>query len=171
MIGVKFQGKICRKCGGTERYAATGNRCVNCLAAYQQTPGAKARQKKYRLTPKGKQYHRNKTARYYASARGKETRKRFWHSISNQNTVALKKYRVPLAEIANKKKEQKDCCAICGRLKRLQVDHNHLTGKVRGLLCGSCNRGIGLLGDSLDVLRAGVAYLEKHSEQPMGASV
>lgn len=62
-------------------------------------------------------------------------------------------------------KDQDYRCAICRsssvnskRVKRFSVDHDHKTGKIRGLLCTPCNRGIGLLGDS--VQRA-VAYLEK----------
>lgn len=56
-------------------------------------------------------------------------------------------------------------CGICGvktdsQNRRLHVDHNHETGAVRGLLCDSCNRAIGLLGDSADRLRMAVKYLE-----------
>lgn len=41
------------------------------------------------------------------------------------------------------------------------VDHDHTTGKVRGLLCKTCNMGMGLLKDSPDVLRRLAAYLER----------
>lgn len=55
-------------------------------------------------------------------------------------------------------------CAICrkpARAKsRLFVDHDHKTGRVRGLLCLSCNTMIGHAADSPDVLRAGAVYLD-----------
>ena len=60
--------------------------------------------------------------------------------------------------------DQNGGCAICGKEpngRNLVVDHDHNTNKVRGLLCTSCNRGIGLLQDSPDVLRVALAYLEK----------
>jgi hypothetical protein len=46
--------------------------------------------------------------------------------------------------------EQKDCCAICikprvERARALALDHNHETGKIRGLLCQSCNYRIGII--------------------------
>ena len=53
-------------------------------------------------------------------------------------------------------------CDCCGRVCRLQVDHDHQTGALRGLLCGSCNRGIGLLpGDSLEGVLLAAAYLSR----------
>ena len=66
-------------------------------------------------------------------------------------------------------KEQNECCAICGKHKselnmkrknNLCVDHCHETGRIRGLLCDKCNRGIGLLGDSLKNLKSAISYLE-----------
>jgi len=54
-------------------------------------------------------------------------------------------------------------CLICGSKPakgRLNVDHNHDTGKVRGLLCNTCNRGMGYLRDDPVLLRQAALYLE-----------
>lgn len=51
-------------------------------------------------------------------------------------------------------------CAICGYPLPLCVDHNHVTGFVRGLLCNNCNAGLGFLGDNSDNLRKAAYYLE-----------
>jgi len=61
--------------------------------------------------------------------------------------------------------KQGHACAICktppGRLC-LAVDHNHETGRVRGLLCTRCNMALGLLGEDPALLRAMTAYLRRH---------
>jgi hypothetical protein len=59
--------------------------------------------------------------------------------------------------------EQDGSCAICGASATecvLQVDHDHETDEVRGLLCGACNRAIGLLRDDLAIVRRAAKYLE-----------
>ena len=57
--------------------------------------------------------------------------------------------------------EQANGCAICGNSdKRLHVDHDHATGKVRGLLCMECNVSLGKFKDSPELLRKAIVYLE-----------
>jgi hypothetical protein len=56
-------------------------------------------------------------------------------------------------------------CAICKRPedgRRLSLDHNHRTGKMRGLLCGECNLALGKFGDDVTRLASAIAYLEAH---------
>jgi hypothetical protein len=62
--------------------------------------------------------------------------------------------------------EQNNACAICGvsatELKReLNVDHNHETNKIRGLLCHHCNIGLGNFRDSTTLLSVAIEYLER----------
>lgn len=71
-------------------------------------------------------------------------------------------YGLTIEEYQQKVQEQKGCCAICGGTsdKNLDVDHSHVTGAVRGLLCNNCNRGIGHLQDDPKIIQKAVAYLQ-----------
>lgn len=62
--------------------------------------------------------------------------------------------------------EQNGSCLICGKSqlelkKRLHVDHDHKTGKIRGLLCNSCNQGLGYFKDNKESLLKAIKYLDK----------
>lgn len=61
---------------------------------------------------------------------------------------------------------QQGRCAICrtDQMDRAHVDHDHDTGKVRGLLCGPCNQGIGLFRDEPERLEAAATYLRDRSQ-------
>ena len=58
---------------------------------------------------------------------------------------------------------QKGCCALCNgpeeKFTWLCIDHDHETGKIRGLLCPNCNRGLGLLKDSASLLQKAAEYI------------
>ncbi len=54
-------------------------------------------------------------------------------------------------------------CQLCGREAELHTDHDHGTRKVRGLLCSTCNTGLGKLGDSTEMLRRAIAYLQRNA--------
>lgn len=74
-----------------------------------------------------------------------------------------RKYGATTEEIESMFKQQSGKCAICGGQssagRRLSIDHDHETGQIRGLLCDKCNRGLGLFGDSPELMREAAAYL------------
>lgn len=77
-------------------------------------------------------------------------------------------YGISLEEYDSMLKSQGNRCAICRSEKprgkgRFAIDHDHATGKVRGLLCHGCNTGIGGLGDSVENLAAAIRYLAGHN--------
>ena len=103
--------------------------------------------------------------------------KRSCDGLENRCTVCSKKrsrkhsiarnYGVSLEDYDSLLKKQEGKCAICccdhnignGGYPHFSIDHDHITGKIRGLLCNSCNFAIGLFKDNIDVLMRAVNYL------------
>jgi hypothetical protein len=71
-----------------------------------------------------------------------------------------------LNEYEEKLQAQKEKCCICGGSNykgiALAVDHNHITGRVRGLLCNRCNTVIGLIEESPDLLQEMSQYMKEN---------
>lgn len=78
-------------------------------------------------------------------------------------------YGIDLAEYEELLAAQGGVCRICGgqnlNQRRLGVDHCHVTGKVRGLLCNYCNSGIGYFKDDLDLIIKAYHYLMTSREE------
>lgn len=75
-------------------------------------------------------------------------------------------YGITPAQFTQMWEEQNGVCAICcngNNHRGLQVDHDHSTGKVRALLCNSCNTALGLAKDDIGRLMEMIHYLERHS--------
>lgn len=94
----------------------------------------------------------------------------------NGKRFNLKKYGLTVEDYGRMLDEQKSLCAICGqpeiqvnhcsgKVLDLAVDHCHVTGKVRGLLCSRCNKMLGLSSDSLEILMKAREYLAKSQER------
>ena len=84
-------------------------------------------------------------------------------------------YGITIQDYDRMLKEQNKVCAICKskelltnhvskKRQRLSVDHDHATGKVRGLLCSRCNKALGLFYDDPSILKAATEYLIQHKE-------
>lgn len=106
---------------------------------------------------------RSDKVRRYARERTKRLRA---EDPKRARTLHLKqRYGISELRYVEMKMEQGGRCAMCrtshpgGRYGRFHVDHDHVTGEVRGLLCGLCNKGLGALRDNPDLLRSALTYL------------
>lgn len=77
------------------------------------------------------------------------------------------KYNMSIEEYTVLLEAQNNKCLLCNKSpeengKALSVDHNHQTGKIRGLLCDNCNKGIGFLKENIETLKNAIRYLETH---------
>jgi Recombination endonuclease VII len=86
----------------------------------------------------------------------------------NERSRIPRQYGISLEEYTRLIAEQSGVCKVCKGIPdgmksygRLHLDHDHATGKVRGLLCGHCNRALGGARDNPAILRALAVYLEQ----------
>jgi len=128
-----YDGKPCKKCNATLRYKSN-NACVSC------------ERKRCRLTNYKQQHKQHQSSDDYKKRR-REYKYRYLYGLSTEEMFSMR---------------QSSICPIClAKPKRFCVDHDHQTGKVRGLLCYRCNTGLGLFLENPDVLKRAVYYLEK----------
>lgn len=92
-----------------------------------------------------------------------------WYIKHGKDHKLRRAYGINLAQYHAMLTAQNNGCKICRtktpganykKLKYFQVDHCHVTGKIRGLLCNTCNRALGLFKDSLSICKQAVIYLE-----------
>ena len=109
----------------------------------------------YKCPDKQREYQRN----WIAEKKKRPGREHYFREQKLKRNFGL-----TLADYNAMREAQDNGCAICQRqhksTKRLCVDHCHDTGKIRGLLCGNCNSGIGLLGDNVASVKNALRYLE-----------
>ena len=80
-----------------------------------------------------------------------------------------RRYGIGIDEYESKFREQNGACAVCKKQntdwKCLAVDHDHATGKVRGLLCRPCNMALGFIHDEIETAESMVSYIKKWSKE------
>jgi hypothetical protein len=138
--GQALKPRACVVCGTWFKVGVLNNRTITCSADCRGKRASRLMKKK---ADKYNQLRRG------SRARSSNLKRRFGITEAD--------YQIML-------KGQKGKCAICGTREPgtagvFAVDHDHRTGKVRGLLCRSCNVGIGNLKDDPNLLQAAVSYL------------
>ena len=143
------------------------------LSAHSEVKARKkARDKVYSQTPKGKKRSREGIKKYRQTAIGKAAMKAYRQSPEgkavHRKSSLVSDYGITIADYTDMLLAQNGVCAICGlpettmfrgKLRHLGVDHNHTTGKVRGLLCSNCNIGLGVFKEKEQSLRNAISYL------------
>ena len=125
--------KSCRICG--ESFSPSHYNVEICSDKCRAISN-KESQKKYRENNRDKT--RNSNAKYRAA---------------REYGVTLEEYKACMAT--------SNCCEVCGSTKELCYDHDHTTMKFRGVLCRSCNKAIGQLGDTKEGILRALKYLSK----------
>jgi hypothetical protein len=136
-----------------------------------QRPEAKERQRIKNARPESiesrRAYHRTERAREKARVRDNTPHYR----AVKRDYQLRKKFGIALAEYDRMLAAQGGHCALCPRTEprgigeeraSFAVDHDHATGKIRGLLCLQCNIMLGNADDNPELLRSGASYIEMH---------
>ena len=111
---------------------------------------------------------KNKFDRYYAG-------KKPLFQLAARKSALKRQYGITIEEYDDILLNQNGVCAICrlpesqrsnprGAIDSLRVDHNHTTGRIRGLLCSKCNFGLGHLNDDIRLLERAIEYLNKNDK-------
>jgi len=100
--------------------------------------------------------------------------RRYYHEKwipKNREKKLVRRHGIDIPEYNRLFQIQGGRCAICKRheielkTRSLCVDHNHKTGRVRGLLCLQCNGGLGMFFEDMSIIQEVISYLKKHSEE------
>ena len=156
-----------KKCSGCRKsHTEQGKNCLPC----KEKSHTWYLNNKERHAENGRKYRERDPERFKALSRERTKRYCRRHPERIRQANRIQKLRTEFGISVHEYEEmnirQGGLCAICKQTnasgKRLGVDHDHKTGKIRELLCSLCNTAIGELREDPDILRAAIAYLEKH---------
>jgi hypothetical protein len=145
----------CKHCGSCEKYVSSYN-CAPCsIKKGLEKLNNEELMKPYRT----KEKQERKTQEWREKNPSKLKSQYLRHSITRNG------YNITEDEYYQKLNEQNGVCAICNmecEKGRLSIDHDHIDGNVRGLLCRNCNLGLGNFKDRVDFLENAMLYLKSY---------
>lgn len=161
----RYNGKPCSSCGNTEKFVSSYG-CTSCTKKRTRERDNSV-YNRYIKSEKGqlwlKKFRNSETNK---QTQNRYNRKRYLNSPEIYLRRTLKQnYNITLEEYQQLYHIQKGCCFICGRpqkdqSKRMAVDHCHKTGRIRKLLCTQCNVALGMVNESVDILKNMIEYIQ-----------
>jgi Recombination endonuclease VII len=102
--------------------------------------------------------------RAYDLVHGRAYRATPKRKAKDRDDTLQRKYGITLEQYEQMRLDQDNKCAICSNefTKSPHTDHDHETGEVRSLLCGTCNKGLGQFKDDPELLRKAAVYIERN---------
>jgi len=85
------------------------------------------------------------------------------HKLRMRIRQYIRKYGLSEEEALALVQDRTGECDICGKVVPLVIDHCHISGDIRGRLCGPCNTGIGLFKENINSLEQAIEYLRSYS--------
>ena len=157
-------------CGAPSEVKGSCKRCYNreYMRAYNRAGRNRWREERTLLTAKVRADERVELAAKALKAKRMSDQKRRKHKRYRAQYLeaslrnSCKQYGMTVERYREMTAEQGGVCAVCQQpssRKRLTIDHCHKTGKVRGLLCGNCNAGLGMFRDDQHIVGRAQEYL------------
>jgi len=167
-----MEPKRCTKCGEfkplSEFYPMRGmrdghrNDCIDCNKAAKRERHARNPRPYRERARQWAEENADRRAAYQAEYRQRPEVKR-----KARNAYFLRTYGVSADDVDDMMDAQNGRCAICGakpsRLASMHIDHDHEHGHLRGMLCLSCNQGLGQFRDDPALLLRAIVYLRQRS--------
>lgn len=165
---MELENRVCTKCGHKKPTNAFYPNRGDCKVCCSQRRSEFYEANKPRIAKQMSDWYRKniEAQRAYGRKASKRyTREKLTRAARLRNNLK-KKYGLSVDRFREMEANQRGLCAICGESPklhgRLSVDHDHSSGKTRGLLCLQCNTALGSLRDSPGRLRAAIIYLEAY---------
>ena len=165
--------QICISCNQPGTTRGTGSKCQTCYRKVRSCGQCGVEFRGLKSLCNQCRYENTREQRRENWERWAAENPSYRHKRGEAHMIA--KYGINADDYQRMHDEQNGLCAICnrpetalgrfGKMKRLSVDHDHATGRVRALLCARCNPALGLFDDDVERVRAAADYLAQFKDR------
>lgn len=133
--------------------------CGKCKENKPLSEFYKDRERKIGVTSWCKECTKQQNKNYYHANKEKAKQAQYKWREKNKERVKFHKAKSAYGITEEQHKNLAKVCTICGSRDNLRIDHNHKSGRIRGMLCDHCNKGLGFFRDDPTLLLRASDYI------------